>query len=108
MSAGQRTVIARNEDKEVTKRFDQSYDNPHSDEQQHFNDYTDDGDYDIDDDERSLVTTTTAKSSKRIRGKYKNEKRQKSKSLPSSSTSVSSTIGPKLQNMQRVRSSMEG
>lgn len=108
MSAGQRAVLARNEEKEAKKRFDQNYDNPpHSDEQQHFNDYSDDVDYDMEEDERALVTTTTAKSNKRIRGKYKNDKRHKSKSLPSS-TSLSSTIGPKLQNLQLVRSSMEG
>lgn len=108
MSAGQRAVLARNEEKEAKKRFDQNYDNPpHSDEQQHFNDYSDDVDYDMEEDERALGTTTTAKSYKRIRGKYKNDKRHKSKSL-SSSTSLSSTIGPKLQNLQLVRNSMEG
>lgn len=107
MSAGQRAVLARNEEKEAKKRFDQNYDNPpHSDEQQHFNDYSDDGDYDMDDDERALVTTTTAKSYKRIRGKYKNDKRHKSKAL--APLSFSSTIGPKLQNLQLLRSSMEG
>lgn len=107
MSAGQRAVFARNEEKEVKKRFDQIYDNPpHSDEQPHFSDY-DDSDYDMDDDERALVTSTTAKSIKRIRGKFKNDIRHKSKTL-SSSTSLSSTIGPKLQNLQLVRSSIEG
>lgn len=104
MSAGQRAVLARNEDKEAKKRFDQNYDNPpHSDEQQHFNDYSDDGDYDMDDDERALVTTTTEKSYKRIRGKYRSDKRHKWKAL----APLLSTIGPKLQNLQLVRSSIE-
>lgn len=105
MSTGQRTVLARNEEKEAIKRFDQNYDNPpHFDEQQHFNDYSDDGDYDMDDDERALVAATTEKSYNRIRGKYKSDKRHKSKALEP----LSSTIGPKLQNLQLVRSSIEG
>lgn len=120
MSAGQRAVLARNEgqQQEAKKRFDQSYENIHlqqqqySDEQQQqqqqqhhqFNDYEDEvGDYDIDndDDERAFVTTTS-KSHKRIRGKYKSisDKRHRSKA------SSSSTIGPKLQNLQLIRSSM--
>lgn len=105
MSAGQRAVIARNEEHEAKKRFDQNYENLHShpEEQQHnqqqqFIDYEDDEDYAMDDnDEREFVTTT--KSHKRIRGKYKSDKRHKSK------TSFS-TIGPKLQNLQLIRSSI--
>lgn len=102
MSAGQRTVIARNDAQDVKKRFDQNYENPHlhSDEQQQqFSDYEEEGDYEMveDDDEGAFVTT--AKSHKRIRGKFKNDKRHKSKAS-------SSTIGAKLQNLQLIRSSM--
>jgi hypothetical protein len=100
MSAGQRAVIARNEEKEAKKRFDRNYENPsHSDEQQQQIEYADEEDYDVEDDDGGLATTT--KSHKRIRGKYKNEKRHKSKTLP-----LSSTIGPKLQNLQLIRSSI--
>lgn len=108
MSAGQRAVIARNEVQEAKKRFDHNYENPHShsDEQSHhqqqqqqYNDYEDEVEYDIDgdDDERTLLTST--KSHKRIKGKYKSDKRHKSKTS-------SSTIGPKLQNLQLIRSSI--
>lgn len=108
MSGGQRTVIARNEAQEAKKRFDRNYGNPHahSDEQQQQQqftaDYEDAGDYEMvdddeDDDERAVLATT--KSHKRLRGKYKSDKRHKSKAS-------SSTIGAKLQNLQLIRSSM--
>lgn len=94
MSAGQRAVIARNEENTAKKRFDQNYESNHSDE---FAGEYDDGDYDVNMDD---VTAGMTKYHKRIRTKLNNyEKRHKSKTL-------SSTIGPKLQNLQLIRSTM--
>lgn len=96
MSAGQRAVLARNEENEAKKRFDQNYESTRSDE---FTDY-DNTDYVEVESHNSGIVTTKAKNQhhKRIRGKQqqqqqKSEKHHKSKAL-------SSTIGPKLQNLQ--------
>lgn len=93
MSAGQRAVFARNEENEGKKRLDQNYDNIRSDE---LTDYADEEDYfaGIDD---TAMTSTMAKNHKRIRGKQQQQqKRRKTKG----------TIGPKLQNLQLIRSTL--
>lgn len=93
MSAGQRAVIARNEENEVKKRHDQNYENLRSDE---ITEYADDEDYvgNMDD---GAMTPTMTKNHKRIRGKQQQHQRRHK---------LKGTTGPKSQNLQLIRSSL--
>lgn len=95
MSAGQRAVIARNEENEAKKRFDQNYENARSDE---LTEYADDEDYSVSMDDGAMTATMT-KNHKRIRGKQQQQHQQKRHKLKG-------TIGPKLQNLQLIRSTI--
>lgn len=99
MSAGQRTFVARNEN-DAKKRFDHTYENAPSDELTEYDD-DDYDDFSVDDD----AGTTSAKSHKRIRGKQQQQQQQKRRKSKAHVT-LSSAIGPKLRNLQIVRSSM--
>ena len=96
MSAGQRAVIARNEENEAKKRFDQNYENVRSDE---LTEYADDEDYGISMDDGAMTATMT-KNHKRIRGKQQQQQHQQKRHK------LKGTIGPKLQNLQLIRSTM--
>ena len=96
MSAGQRAVFARNEENEAKKRFDSNYENARSDE---LTEYADDEDYSVGMDDGAMTPTMT-KNHKRIRGKQQQQQRQQKRHK------LKATIGPKLQNLQLIRSTM--
>jgi hypothetical protein len=95
MSAGQRTLLARNKDNEAKKRLDGNYENSRLEELSHYDD--DDDDDDDEDYERSMddeMVTANRKKIIRMKQQQIDEKQHKLK--------MSSTIRPKLQNMHLI------